>query len=162
MGVGVDVEGVVGGVLRGGVVVGEVVFGDVVFGVDAGPVLVGEGVPDVPAEGALVAPELGAGLVGPVVEDVPPDVLPPCCVPVVPVVPPAVDGAAGDVGTPEPPSARPPLPAPVPVPVPVGDASLDAVAGAELECVGVLAARLSIEVPIVPPCDEDDVVSDDT
>jgi hypothetical protein len=53
-----------------------------------------------------------------------------------------VEGATGDVGMAEPPSAR--------APVTAGDGSLAVGVGAALVWVGVLAARLSIEVPIVP------------
>ncbi|MFG1671072.1 hypothetical protein [Streptomyces sp. Y7] len=52
----------------------------------------------------------------------------------------------------EPPSVRPP--------VPLGEWSAVGV-GAALDCVGVLAARPSICVPIEPPPGEDDVPPDD-
>ena len=63
-----------------------------------------------------------------------------------------MEGAVGDVGMVEPPSARPPELA--------GDGSAVGV-GAALDCVGMLAARPSIEVPIVPLPGEEDVPPDD-
>lgn len=59
----------------------------------------------------------------------------------------------GDVGMPEPPSER--------LPVPAGDGSAVVGAEAALDCVGAPAARLSIWVPIEPPPGEDDVPPDD-
>ncbi|WP_405589897.1 hypothetical protein [Streptomyces sp. NBC_01092] len=134
---GVRPSGVGVGVLRG-------VVGDVALGVDAGPVPVVDGVP---AEGFLAGPEPGFGLVA--------DVLPPEA-PVLwcpPGAAPPVEGAVGDVGMAEPPlSERPP--------VLEGDGSAVDV-GAALDCVGAVAARLSILVPIEPPPGEDDVPPDD-
>ncbi|MET9832359.1 hypothetical protein ABZ078_24365 [Streptomyces sp. NPDC006385] len=103
--------------------------------------------PGVLAEGFLAGPELGFGLVA---DEVPPEPLGALCVPG--AAPPPVEGAVGEVGMAEPPSVRPP--------VPPGEWSAVGV-GAALDCVGALAARPSIWVPIEPPPGEDDVPPDD-
>ncbi|MFE6174426.1 hypothetical protein [Streptomyces sp. NPDC056464] len=138
-GPGVRPSGVEAGVLRG-------VVGDVGLGVEAGPVPVAEGVL---AEGFLAGPELGFGLVADGVL-APPEAPGLWCPPG--AAPPA-EGAVGDVGIAEPPlSERPP--------VLEGDESAVGV-GAALDCVGVVAARLSMLVPIEPPPGEDDVPPDE-
>ncbi|WP_086866125.1 hypothetical protein [Streptomyces viridochromogenes] len=101
------------------------------------------------AEGFLAGPALAAGLVG----DVPPPDGPPELWPEAGAVP-AGEAAVGDVGMPpEPPSGRPPEP--------VGAESPVVGVGVALVCVGAVAARLSIWVPIEPPVGEDDGLLDD-
>jgi hypothetical protein len=63
-----------------------------------------------------------------------------------------VEGVVGDVGMAEPPSERPPVPA-------GGEAS--AGVGAALDCVGLLAAKPSIWVPLKRPPGEDHLPPDD-
>lgn len=135
-------SGVEAGVLRG-------VVGDVGLGVEAGPVPVAEGVPGVPEEGFLAGPELGFGLVADGVPAPPED--PGVWCP--PGAGPPVEGAVGDVCMPPPPSERPPELA--------GEGSAVVGVGAALDCVGALAARLSIWVPSEPPPGEDDGPPDD-
>ncbi|WP_159058964.1 hypothetical protein [Streptomyces caeruleatus] len=106
--------------------------------------------PGVLEEGFLAGPELGFGLVA---EEAPPPEPPGLWWPPAGGAPPA-EGAEGDVGMPEPPpSDRPPELE--------GDESVVVGVGAALDCVGVLAARPSIWVPIEPPPGEDDVPLDD-
>ncbi len=138
-----------------GVGVGMLVDGDAVLGGDDWPgvwfgvVVLGfwPGVGGVLAEGVLAGPELGVGLVA---DGVPPEVLGAWCVPAVAA---PVEGATGDVGAAGPPSERPP--------VLVGDGSAVVGVDAAVDCVGALAARLSIWVPIEPPPGEGDVPPDD-
>ncbi|MFJ8538596.1 hypothetical protein [Streptomyces sp. NPDC093591] len=106
------------------------------------------GVPGVPAAGFLAGPELGFGLV---VVGLPPEAPGLWCPP--PGAAPPVEGVVGDVGMAEPPSERPPELE--------GDGSAVVGVGAVLDCVGALAARPSIWVPIEPPPGGDDVLPDD-
>ncbi|OEJ57499.1 hypothetical protein BGM19_05445 [Streptomyces agglomeratus] len=122
------------GVLRGGVE-------GVGLGVEAGPVPVpvGLGMPGV-LDGVLGVLCAGLGLVGLVLDGVLPGVV---LVPVrAPVPPSAVEGEVGEVGIEELPSGRGPA---------VVEESAVVGAGAALDWVGMLAARLSIDVLIEPP-----------
>ncbi|MGW0561881.1 hypothetical protein ACWDZ4_15005, partial [Streptomyces sp. NPDC003016] len=135
-GVRPSVDGV--GVLRGGVEGAG-------FGVETGPVGVGLGMPGV-VEGVLGGPCVGLGLVGLVGEEEPLGVV---LVPVrVPAVPSVVVGGVGEFGIGELPSGR----------GPAVDGSAVVGVGAALDWVGMLAARLSMEVLIPPPLGVEDGV----
>ncbi|MGW7054740.1 hypothetical protein [Streptomyces sp. NPDC054887] len=110
------------------------------LGVEAGPVPVGLGVPGV-VEGVLGGLWEGFGLVGLVPDGEPPGVV---FVPVRAPAPPsaAVEGAVGEVGMEELPSGRGPA---------AVEGSAVVGAGAAFDWVGMLAARLSIDVLIEPP-----------
>ncbi|OEJ42950.1 hypothetical protein AR457_01350 [Streptomyces agglomeratus] len=114
---------------------------------DAGPVPVGLGMPAV-EEGVLGGPWEGLGLVAPAPDGEPLGVVP---VPVrAPAPPSAVDGGVGEVGMEELPSGRGPAEA---------DGSAAVGVGAAFDWVGMLAARLSIDVLIEPPLlDEEGVL----